>query len=100
MTASKWPFFAALLAVCFVPGLARAQVDPWAARVRARSDTALRGPRHLDLTVVAAVAGALLSFLVRSDDADFLDKGIEKLSLTFVLDTPVDGTTDLYLAMH
>jgi uncharacterized protein YndB with AHSA1/START domain len=165
MAASRWPFSAALLAVCFVPGLARAQADPWSARVRARSDTplatfqgvdcvsirapraivwrllvapeyaakwffagvsdllprgarykkgptaekgdvllleatTLSGPRHLDLTVLAAVPGELLSFLVRSDDADLLDKGIEKLSLTFVLDTPVDGTTDLYLAMH
>lgn len=165
MAASRWPFSAALLAVCFVPGLARAQADPWAARVRARSDTALatfqgvncvsihaprafvwrllvapeyaakwffagvpdllprgarykkgptaekgdvltleattlEGPRHLDLMVLAAAPGQLLSFLVRSDDADLLDKGIEKLSLTFVLDAPVDGTTDLYLAMH
>ena len=37
---------------------------------------------------------------MKSDDAGLLDKGIEKLSLTFVLDTPADGTTDLYLAMH
>jgi uncharacterized protein YndB with AHSA1/START domain len=151
--------------VCFVPGLARAQADPWAARVRARSDaalatfqgvncvsihapralvwqllvapeyaakwffagvpdllprgahykkgptaekgdvltleaTTLEGPRHLDLMVLAAAPGQLLSFLVRSDDADLLDKGIEKLSLTFVLEAPVEGTTDLYLAMH
>ena len=165
MAASRWPFSAALLAVCFVPGLACAQADPWAARVRARSDTALatfqgvncvsihapralvwrllvapeyaakwllagvpdllprgahykkgptaekgdvltldattlEGPRHLDLMVLAAAPGQLLSFLVRSDDADLLDKGIEKLSLTFVLEAPVDGTTDLYLAMH
>jgi uncharacterized protein YndB with AHSA1/START domain len=165
MAASRGPFYAALLAACFAPGLARAQADPWAARVRARSDTALatfqgvncvsihapralvwrllvapeyapkwffagvpnllprgarykkgqtaekgdilsleattlEGPRHLDLTVLAAAPGQLLSFLVKSDDADLLDKGIEKLSLTFVLDAPVDGTTDLYLAMH
>jgi uncharacterized protein YndB with AHSA1/START domain len=165
MAASRRPFSAALLAACLVPGLARAQADPWAARVRARSDTALatfqgvncvsihapralvwrllvapeyaanwffagvphllphgarykkgptaekgdvltlegttlEGPRHLDLVVLAAAPGQLLSFLVRSDVGDLLDKGIEKLSLTFVLDTPVDGTTDLYLAMH
>ena len=37
---------------------------------------------------------------MRSDGGDLLDRGIEKLSLTFVLDSPVDGTTDLYLAMH
>jgi uncharacterized protein YndB with AHSA1/START domain len=165
MAVSRWLFSAALLAGCFVPGLARAQTDPWAARVRARSDTALatfqgvncvsihapralvwrllvapeyaakwlfagasdllprsarykkgptaergdiltleattlEGPRHLELLVLAAAPGQLLSFLVRSDDADLLDKGVEKLSLTFVLDVPVDGTTDLYLAMH
>ena len=165
MAASRGPFSAAFLAACLVPGLARAQADPWAARVRSRSDTALatfqgvdcvsihapralvwrllvapeyaakwffagvpdllprgarykkgptaekgdvltleattlEGPRHLDLVVLAAAPGQLLSFLVKSDDGDLLDKGIEKLSLTFVLDTPVDGTTDLYLAMH
>jgi len=165
MAASRGPFSAALLAACLLPGLARAQADPWAARVRARSDTALatfqgvdcvsirapralvwrllvapeyaakwffagvpdllprgalykkgptaekgdvltldattlEGPRHLEMLVLAAAPGQLLSFLVRSDDGDLLDKGIEKLSLTFVLDTPVDGTTDLYLAMH
>jgi len=165
MAASGGPFAAALLAACLVPGLARAQADPWAARVRSRSDTALatfqgvdcvsihapralvwrllvapeyapkwffagmpallprgasykkgptaekgdvltleattlEGPRHLDLVVLAAVPGQLLSLLVRSDGGDLLDKGIEKLSLTFVLDSPVVGTTDLYLAMH
>ncbi|HSB63503.1 MAG TPA: hypothetical protein VLJ18_05020 [Thermoanaerobaculia bacterium] len=165
MASPRWPFFAALLAAGLAPGLARAQTDPWAARVRARSDTALatfqgvdcvsirapralvwrllvapeyaakwffagmpqllprgasykrgptaekndvltldattlEGPRHLELVVLAAVPGQLLSFLVRSDDAGLLDRGIEKLSLTFVLDTPAEGTTDLYLAMH
>lgn len=165
MAASRGPFSAAVLAACFLPGLASAQADPWAARVRARSDTALatfqgvncvsihapralvwrllvapeyaakwffagvpdllphgahykngptaekgdvltleattlEGPRHLDLVVLAAAPGQLLSFLVKSDNAALLDRGIEKLSLTFVLDTPVDGTTDLYLAMH
>jgi uncharacterized protein YndB with AHSA1/START domain len=164
MPASRGPVSAAFLAACFLPGLASAQADPWAARVRARSDTALatfqgvncvsihapralvwrllaapeyaakwffagvpdlmphgahykkgptaekgdvltleattlEGPRHLDLVVLAAAPGQLLSFLVKSD-VGLLDRGIEKLSLTFVLDTPVDGTTDLYLAMH
>ncbi len=165
MAASRGRVSAALLAACLSPGLARAQTDPWAARVRSRSDTALatfqgvdcvsihapralvwrllvapeyaakwlfagapdllprgarykkgptaekgdvlileattfEGPRHLELLVLAAAPGQLLSFLVKSDDADLLDKGVEKLSLTFVLDVPVDGTTDLYLAMH
>ncbi len=165
MAAPRGPFFAALLAACFVPGLARAQTDPWAARVRSRSDTALatfqgvdcvsirapravvwrllvapeyapkwffagvrdllprgarykkgltaekgdvltldattlEGPRHLEMVVLAAAPGQLLSFLLKSDAGDLLDKGIERLSLTFVLDAPADGTTDLYLAMH
>lgn len=165
MAAPKGKFFAAFLAAGLVPGLARAQTDPWAARVRSRSDTALatfqgvdcvsirapralvwrllvapeyaaswffagmpdvlprgarykkgltaekgdvltldattlEGPRHLELVVLAAAPGQLLSFLVRSDGGGLLDKGIEKLSLTFVLDAPADGTTDLYLAMH
>ena len=165
MAAPRWPISAVLLAASLLPAVAGAQVDPWAARVRARSDTALAtfqgvncvsirapralvwrllvapeyaakwlfagvpgvlprgarykkgptaekgdvltleattldGPRHIDLLVLAAAPGQLLSFLVKSDDADLLDKGVEKLSLTFVLDTPVDGTTDLYLAMH
>lgn len=161
----RGPLSAALLAACFAPAPACAQTDPWAARVRLRSDTALatfqgvdcvsirapraivwrllvapeyaakwffaglpnllprgarykkgptaekgdvltldattlEGPRHLEMVVLAAVPGQLLSFLVKSDGADLLGKGIEKLSLTFVLDTPVSGTTDLYLAMH
>jgi len=165
MAVSRGPFSAALLAVCFVPALARAQADPWAARVRLRSDvalatfqgvdcvsirapravvwrllvapeyaakwffagvpgllprgarykkgptaekgdlltleaTTLEGPRHLEMLVLAAAPGQLLSFLVRSDSGDLLNKGVEKLSLTFVLDAPVEGTTDLYLAMH
>ena len=62
--------------------------------------TTLEGPRHLELVVLAAVPGQLLSFLVKADDAGLLDKGVEKLSLTFVLDTLADGSTDLTLAMH
>ncbi len=169
MAASRGSLLAILLAVllaaCFVSGRARAQKDPWAARVRARSDvalatfqgvdcvsirapraivwrllvapeyaakwffagmpnllprgarykkgptaekgevltldaTTLEGPRHLELVVLAAVPGQLLSFLVKSDNAGLLDKGLEKLSLTFVLDTLADGSTDLNLAMH
>jgi uncharacterized protein YndB with AHSA1/START domain len=160
-----WRASAAALASFFLAAGARADVDPWAARVRMRSDTALatfqgvncvsihapralvwqllvapeyaakwffagvpdllprgarykkaptaekgdvltleattlEGPRHLDLMVLVAAPGQLLSFLVRSDDANLLDKGIEKLSLTFLLEAPVEGTTDLYLAMH
>ncbi len=159
------PIAALVFTASLAPGLARAQADPWAARVRARSDTQLAtfqgvdcvsirasralvwrllvapeyaskwlfagvpdlvprparykkgptaekgdvllleattldGPRHLDLTVLAAAPTELLSFLVRSDDAHLLDRGVERLSLTFVLEDPGEGTTDLYLAMH
>jgi len=165
MAASRWPFSAALLTVCFVPGLARAQADPWAARARALSDTPLatfqgedcvsihaprsivwrllvapeyaaawffadspklkprgahykkgptaekgdvlsleattsEGPRHLDLSVIVAAPPDMLSFLVRSDDAGILDKGIERLSFTFGLESVPNGVTDLYLASH
>jgi uncharacterized protein YndB with AHSA1/START domain len=62
--------------------------------------TTLEGPRHLDLVVLAAAPGQLLSFLLKSDPGALLDRGVEKLSLTFVLESPADGTTDLYLAMH
>jgi uncharacterized protein YndB with AHSA1/START domain len=165
MAASRWPFSAALLAVCFVPGLARAQADPWSARARALSDAPLatfqgvdcvsihapraivwrllvapeyaatwffagvphllprgarykkgptaekgdvlsleattpEGPRHLDLSVIVAAPPDMLSFLVRSDDADLLDKGIERLSFTFGLESLPNGVTDLTLASH
>ena len=163
---TRFAAIAALLLTAFLaPALARAQGDPWAARVRVRSDvrlatfqgvdcvsiqapasivwrllvgpeyaakwffagvpdllprgarykkgptaekgdillleaTTLDGPRHLDLTVLVSAPGELLSFLVRSDDADLLEKGIERLSLTFLLVPMLDGTTDLTLAMH
>src|ERR1035441_5520494 len=165
MATSRWPFSAALLTVCFVPGLARAQADPWAARARALSDTPLatfqgedcvsihaprsivwrllvapeyaaawffadspklkprgahykkgptaekgdvlsleattsEGPRHLDLSVIVAAPPDMLSFLVRSDEADILDRGIEQVSFTFGLESLPNGVTDLYLASH
>jgi hypothetical protein len=58
------------------------------------------GPRHLDLLVLVAAPPDLLSFLVRSDDADLLDKGLERLSFTFYLESPPNGVTDLALASH
>lgn len=162
---TRFTTIALVLTASLATGLARAEGDPWAARVRARSDVQLAtfqgvdcvsihasrevvwrllvgpeyaskwffagnsdvlprpahykkgptaekgdvllleattkdGPRHLDLTVLAVVPAELLSLLVRSDDADLLDRGVERLSLTFLLEDPGDGTTDLYLAMH
>jgi uncharacterized protein YndB with AHSA1/START domain len=156
---------AAFASVSLLSLSARAEQDPWAARVRARSDTQLAtfqgvdcvsihapralvwqllvapeyaaawffadsprlkargarykkgptaekgdllsleattpdGPRHLDLTVLVAAPPDLLSFLVRSDDADLLDKGIERLSFTFTTESVPDGVTDLYLVSH
>jgi uncharacterized protein YndB with AHSA1/START domain len=58
------------------------------------------GPRHLDLLVIVAAPPDLLSFLVRSDDAELLDKGLERLSFTFALESLPDGITDLTLASH
>ncbi|HEX7528600.1 MAG TPA: SRPBCC family protein [Thermoanaerobaculia bacterium] len=58
------------------------------------------GPRHLDLLVIVAAPPDLLSFLVRSDDAELLDKGLERLSFTFALESVPDGVTDLTLASH
>jgi len=58
------------------------------------------GPRHLDLKVLVAVPPDLLSFLVRSDEAGLVDKGIEQVSLTFGLESSADGVTDLILVSH
>ena len=62
--------------------------------------TTSEGPRHLDLSVIVAAPPDILSFLVRSDDAGLLDKGIERLSFTFGLESLPDGVTDLALASH
>lgn len=97
--ASKW-FFAGMPNL--LPRGARYKKGPTAEKgdVLVLEATTLGGPRHLDLTVLAAAPGELLSFLVRSDDADLLEKGIERLSLTFLLVPMADGTTEVYLAMH
>jgi uncharacterized protein YndB with AHSA1/START domain len=58
------------------------------------------GPRHLDLSVIVAAPPDMLSFLVRSDEADLLDRGIERVSFTFELESVPNGVTDLYLASH
>jgi hypothetical protein len=156
---------AAIASVSLLSTLARAQQDPWSARVRTLSDTPLatfqgvdcvsihaprsivwrllvapeyaaawffadspklqprgahykkgptaekgdvlsleattsEGPRHLDLSVLVAAPPDMLSFLVRSDDADLLDRGIERVSFTFGLESVPNGVTDLYLASH
>ena len=62
--------------------------------------TTSKGPRHLDFSVIVAAPPDMLSFLVRSDDADILDSGVERLSLTFGLESVPNGVTDLYLASH
>ena len=58
------------------------------------------GPRHLELKVLVAVPPDLLSFLVRSDEAGLLDRGIEQVSFTFGLESLADGVTDLTLVSH
>ena len=62
--------------------------------------TTSEGPRHLELSVIVAAPPGLLSFLVRSDEAGILDKGIEQASFTFGLKSPSDGATDVYLVSH
>lgn len=58
------------------------------------------GPRRLDLTVIAAQPGELLSFLLKSDDADLLDAKVERLTVSFFVAGRPDGTTDLTWASH
>jgi hypothetical protein len=62
--------------------------------------TTSEGPRHVDLSVIVAAPPDMLSFLVRSDEADILDRGIEQVSFTFGLESVPNGVTDLYLASH
>ena len=62
--------------------------------------TTSEGPRHLDLSVVVAAPPDLLSFLVSSDEAGILDRGIEQVSFTFGLESLPDGVTDLTLVSH
>lgn len=62
--------------------------------------TTSEGPRHLDLTVLVAMPPELLSFLVDSDEAGILDRGMEQVSFTFGLESFPDGVTDLTLVSH
>jgi uncharacterized protein YndB with AHSA1/START domain len=62
--------------------------------------TTADGPRRIDLTVIALQPGEVLSFLVKSDDADLLDAKVERLTLSFFVEGRPDGTTDLTWASH
>jgi hypothetical protein len=62
--------------------------------------TTLDGPRRIDLAVIAAQPGEVLSFLVKSDDADLLDARVERLTISFFVEARPDGTTDLTWASH
>ena len=62
--------------------------------------TTSEGPRHLDLSVIVAAPPNMLSFLVRSDEADLLDSGVARLSFTFGLESVPNGVTDLYLVSN
>jgi uncharacterized protein YndB with AHSA1/START domain len=62
--------------------------------------TTSEGPRHLDLSVIVAAPPDLLSFLVSSDEAGILDRGIEQVSFTFGLESVLDDVTDLTLVSH
>jgi hypothetical protein len=50
--------------------------------------------------VIAAHPGEVLSFLVKSDDADLLDAKVERLTVSFFVDARTDGTTDVTWASH
>src|SRR5664279_3206729 len=69
MATSRWPFSAALLTVCFVPGLARAQADPWAARARALSDTPLATFQGEDCVSIHAPRSIVWRLLVAPEYA-------------------------------
>jgi uncharacterized protein YndB with AHSA1/START domain len=62
--------------------------------------TTADGPRRVDLTVIALQPGEVLSFLLKSDDADLLDAKVERLTISFFVDGRADGTTDLTWASH
>lgn len=62
--------------------------------------TTREGPRRIDLSVIAYQPGELLSFLLKSDDADLLDAKVESLTLSFFVDGRPDGSTDLTWASH
>lgn len=62
--------------------------------------TTSEGPRHLDLSVIVATPPDILSFLVRADEANLLERGVERISFTFALESFPNGVTDLTLASH
>ncbi len=62
--------------------------------------TTVNGPRRLDLTVIVAEPGEVLSFLLKSDDADLLDAKVERLMVSFFVEGRPDGTTDVTWASH
>lgn len=62
--------------------------------------TTVDGPRRLDLSVIVAQPGEVLSYLVKSDAADLIDGKVERLTLSFFVEGRPDGTTDLTWASH
>ncbi|HTS03212.1 MAG TPA: SRPBCC family protein [Thermoanaerobaculia bacterium] len=62
--------------------------------------TTADGPRHIELAVIALQPGQVLSFLLKSDDADLLDAKVERLTISFFVEGRPDGTTDLTWASH
>jgi len=85
-----------------VPRRARYGKGPTASKgdVLSIDATTADGPRRIDLTVIAYQPGEVLSFLLKSDDADLLDAKVESLTLSFFVDARPDGTTDLTWASH
>jgi uncharacterized protein YndB with AHSA1/START domain len=85
-----------------VPRRARYGKGPTASKgdVLSIDATTADGPRRIDLSVIAYQPGEVLSFLLKSDDADLLDAKVESLTLSFFVDARPDGTTDLTWASH
>ncbi len=62
--------------------------------------TTPRGPRHVDLAVIAFQPGEVLSFLVKSDEARLLDVAVARLTASFFVEAWPNGTTDLTWVSH
>lgn len=62
--------------------------------------TTADGPRHAELAVIALQPGQVLAFLLKSDDADLLDEKVERLTISFFVESRPDGSTDLTWASH
>jgi uncharacterized protein YndB with AHSA1/START domain len=68
--------------------------------VLSMSVTTSEGPRRIELSVIALQPGEVLSFLLKSDDADLIGAKVERLTLSFFVEGRPDKTTDLTWVSH